>query len=84
MLNLKTSTETHDKLRRLLKNLEWLNGNLANVQADYAGKWIAIAEEKVVALGLTNAEIKKQIKERYPREETLLVSVPEGNVSRPI
>ena len=64
--------------------MEWLNSNLVNVQADYSGNWIAIAEGKVVAHGLAADEVKKQIEGKYPREEILLLSVPEGNISRPM
>ena len=84
MTILEASTETHEQLRRLLENWEWLNNNLAGVQVDYGRKWVAITGRKIVAQGLTAAEVKTQIEGKYPRSETLLLSVPEGEVSRPM
>jgi len=80
----KASSEMRDKLRKLLRNWDWLNSNLASIQANYGVKWIAIAEAKVVVAAQTVEEVKKQLEGKYPRPETLLVSVPEGEVSKSI
>jgi len=84
MPDLSINTETHDKLRRRLRNRDWLSRNLKEVQADYGEEWVAIVDEKVVAHGSTSAEVKKEVEGKYPIEEMLILRIPKETISRPI
>ena len=84
MLDLSRNTETHDKLRRRLRNRDWLSRNLKEVQASYGGEWVAIVDEKVVAHGLTSAAVKGEVEGKYPMEEMLILRIPKEAISRPI
>ncbi len=84
MLDLKATTEVHEKLRKLLRNRDWLSQNVKQVQADYGEKWVAIAEEKIIAHGLTSAEVQEQVKGKYPDEEMLVLRIPKEEISRPV
>ncbi len=84
MLDLKATTEIHEKLRKLLRNRDWLSQNIQQVQAEYGERWVAIVEEKVAAHGSTPAEVKAQVKGKYPHEETLILRIPKEEISRPI
>lgn|GEM_PF-2439930 len=82
MLDLKATTETQEKLRKLLQNRDWLNENIKKVQADYAEKWVAIAEGKVVATGPTADKVKEELAGKYSPEEVLEVQIPSGEIGR--
>ena len=84
MLDLSINTETHDKLRRRLRNRDWLSRNLKEVQDNYGEEWIAIVDEKVVAHGSTSAEVKREVEGKYPSEEMLILLIPKEAISRPI
>lgn len=84
MLDLSINTETHDKLRRRLRNRDWLSRNLKEVQDNYGEEWVAIVDEKVVAHGSTSAEVKREVEGKYPSEEMLILLIPKEAISRPI
>lgn len=84
MLDLKATTEVHERLRRLLKNRDWVNNNVRELQANYAEKWVAIVEEKVVAHGSTSDEVREQVKGKFPLEEMLILAFPKGELQKPI
>lgn len=84
MLDLSINTETHEQLRKRLKNREWLGRNLKEVQAKYEEQWVVIFDEQIVADGLTSDEVKGKIEGKYSREDVIILRVPKGEVSRPI
>ena len=84
MLDLSINTETHDKLRRRLRNRDWLSQNLKEVQASHGEEWVAIVDEKVVAHSSTAAEVKREVEGKYPIEEMLILRMPKEAISRPI
>ena len=84
MLDLSINTETHDKLRRRLRNRDWLSQNLKEVQASYGEQWVAVVDEKMVAHGSTSAEVKREVEGKYPIEEMLILRMPKEAVSRPM
>jgi len=84
MLDSSINNKVHEAVRKLLANRAWLSRNLKEIQADYAEKWIAIADEKIVASGATFDEVEKQVADKYPREEILILRIPAGDISRPI
>ena len=84
MIDLKKTTTTQKNLRKLLKNRDWLDKNLKQVQEQYAEKWIAIAGEKIQAHGDDPEEVKKDIKGDFSTLEALIFRVPTGEVSRPV
>lgn len=44
-------------------NLDWLSKNLENVRAEYGGRWVAIADERVVAAASDLSQLLSQISE---------------------
>jgi hypothetical protein len=81
---LRASKEMRDNLQKLCDNWQWLHNNLAAVQEKYAGKWVAITEARVVGAGSTPQDVKAGLAGSYRQEESLILYVPEGEVSRPI
>jgi hypothetical protein len=84
MLDMSINTETHEKLRKRMKNREWLGQNLKEVQAKYEEQWVAIIDEQIIADGLTSDEVKGKIEGKHPPEDVIILRVPKGEVSRPI
>lgn len=84
MIDFKKTTETQKNLIKLLKNRDWLDENLKKVQEEYAEKWVAIADEKVVAHGESPEETRSNIKGNYSTLELLFIRVPKGEISRPV
>ena len=84
MINLKETTMPQKNLLKRIKNRDWLENNLKEIQEKHAEKWIAIAEETVVAHGNEPGEVKENIKGRFPSAEVLLLRVPKGEISRPV
>ena len=62
MIDLKKTTATQKNLMKRMKNRDWLEDNLKEIQEKHAEKWVAIAGEKVVAHGNEPEEVKKNIK----------------------
>lgn len=57
----------------LSKNYEWY------VRTDlrkYAGKWVAIVDQKLVASGENAKKVYEEAKEKYPRKKPSLAKVP--------
>ena len=59
------------------KNYEfYINADLS----EYAGKWIAIVDGKVVASGDRADEVYRMVKEKYPDKIIAIDRVPEKNL----
>lgn len=43
----------------------------------YAGQWIAICENKMVAHGKDLREVFREVKKKYPSKKPLITKVPE-------
>ena len=84
MIDLKKTTATQKNLMKRMKNRDWLEDNLKEIQEKHAEKWVAIAGEKVVAHGNEPEEVKKNIKGDFPSMEVVLIKVPRGEISRPV
>jgi len=58
------------------KNYEfYINADLS----EYAGKWIAIVDGKVVASGDRADEVGREAERKYPNKKIALAKVPEGD-----
>ncbi|MBA2124483.1 hypothetical protein B9J78_06105 [bacterium Unc6] len=58
------------------KNFEWfLKADLTK----YAGKYVAIAEKKVVLSGMDPGKVYEKAKRKYPKKEVVLWKVPVGD-----
>lgn len=56
------------------KNYEfYINSNLN----EYAGKWIAIIDKKIVAIGERADDVINKVKTKHPAKKYLLSKVPE-------
>jgi len=84
MIDLKKTTATQKNLMKRMKNRDWLEDNLKEIQEKYAEKWVAIAGEKVVVHGNEPEEVKKNIKGDFSSMEVVLIKVPRGEISRPV
>lgn len=84
VINLKETTAPQKALLKRMKNRDWLENNLKEVQEKYADKWVAIVGEKIIAHGNDPEEVKGNIKGDFPRAEVVLVRVPTGEISRPV
>ena len=84
MINLKETTAPQKALLKRMKNRDWLENNLKEVQEKYADKWVAIVGEKVIAHGNDPGEVKGNIKGDFPSAEVVLIRVPKGEISRPV
>ena len=59
------------------KNYEfYINADLS----EYAGKWIAIVDGKVVASGDRADEVMREVEEKYPDKEITLAKVPTDDI----
>ncbi len=59
------------------KNYEfYINADLS----EYAGKWIAIVDGKVVASGDRADEVMKEAEDKYPNKEITLAKVPTDDI----
>ncbi|MFQ5914132.1 MAG: DUF5678 domain-containing protein [Nitrospinota bacterium] len=59
--------------------LDWLSANLEDLMTNYAGQWIAIIEDKVVAYSRDLADLMKKIRESGVRNP-LITQIPEGPI----
>lgn len=57
------------------KDFAWLTEHGAELIRDYAGKWIAVADGKVVGIGDTAPEAAQQAAEKVPEGEFILEHV---------
>ncbi|MFH0775310.1 MAG: DUF5678 domain-containing protein [bacterium] len=55
------------------RNYEWYIKTDTN---EYAGKWIAIVNQKIVVAGEDAKKVYQQAKENYPKEKPSLAKVP--------
>ena len=84
MIDLKKTTATQKNLMKRMKNRDWLEDNLKEIQEKHAEKLVAIAGEKVVAHGNEPDEVKKNIRGDFSSMEVVLIKVPKGEISRPV
>ena len=59
------------------KNYEWYIG--ADTQK-YAGKWIAIVDQKVVASGNDAEKVYREAEQKYPGAELSIAKIPDKQV----
>jgi hypothetical protein len=57
------------------KDFAWLTEHGAELIREYAGKWIAVAEGKVVGIGDTAPEAARRAAEKVPAGEFILEHV---------
>lgn len=65
------------KTATLSKNYEWY------LEADtrrYAGRWIAIVDQKVVSSGDDAEKVYKDAKKRYPKKKLSIAKVPSNEI----
>ena len=67
---------------RMLENREWLDDNIADVQRDYANKWVAVLDRQICASADQYPEVLEAIGDRL--EEAVFLRVPGGEIARPI
>ena len=76
MIDLSITTEEQRQRARLLENREWFDMNLEKIKSEYAGKVIAVYNQRIVASGNTADEVNRAIEGKYPAREVLKILVP--------
>jgi len=61
----------------MTKNQKWIVKHFEELVDQYGGKYIAVANEKVVAVGESPAEVKRKAKSLYPEEKVSVMHVPQ-------
>ncbi len=59
----------------------WLASHFKEISKKFAGKYIAIANERVIASGLTSTEVIKIAHEKEPSKRPVLMKVPTKGIS---
>lgn len=47
---------------------------------DYVGKWIAVVEDEIVAVGERGSQVYRESRKRYPDKIPLVMKVPEDRI----
>jgi hypothetical protein len=63
-------------MQNLISNFEALSEEDLSL---FAGQWIAVLNEEIVAHNNSFKEVYKYVKENYPRERPLIGKLPEAN-----
>jgi hypothetical protein len=53
-----------DTLESALKNRQWIESRLGDLGKNYSGKYIAVANQQVVAVGASIGEVKRVLRSR--------------------
>ena len=61
------------------KAFRWYVSNPEKLR-EYAGKHVAIVDDKVVGVGVSAKEAYEKAKRRFPKESPLLVYMPTGEI----
>lgn len=57
----------------LTKSIQWLYGNYKILQEKYSGKYVAIFEEQVIAIGESVEEVDSKVKLILPKDKEFLI-----------
>ncbi|MDI6735879.1 MAG: response regulator [bacterium] len=58
-------------------DFKWLLKNMPELQEKFAGNWIAVVNEKVVASGKMASMVYEKLQDKYPQVEPFIYAVPE-------
>lgn len=67
---------TKEEKKRINQDFQWLARNMVKLQKKYAGRWVAIVNQKIVGIGKSAVEVYKKAKKSFPQNEPLLDVVP--------
>ena len=84
MIDFMKETKDQKLLADLLRNRDWLNKNLRELQNKYSEKWLAIADEKIVSHGEDPEGVKKEVEKLRSERGVLIIRIPKGEISKPI
>jgi len=54
--------------------IQWFHNNFGNLEEKYAGKYIGIEKDKVIAVGDSVAEVYAKLKLLNPKDEDVLIT----------
>lgn len=60
------------------EDLKWWNKNCSELQEKYPGKWIAILNKKVVAIGSDSSDLIEEVKKKYGETPFVTFCRPKG------
>lgn len=76
--------EPKEALRLMIRNREWLDSNILEVQKEYAGKWIGVAGQKVASAALKPEQVVEELVNQDQRDEAVILLVSAGQFAQPI
>jgi len=62
------------------RDLQWWNEHCSKLQEEYPGKWIAILDQKVVAVGDDSSDLIEGVKSRFGRMPFVVYCRPKGYI----
>ncbi len=57
----------------LVKTIQWLHANYTQIQEKYAGKYVAIYDEEIIAIGDSFDEVNSKAKLIVPKQKGFLI-----------
>lgn len=75
MMDLEPTKEQRERAV-LLENRQWLDANFKRIQQEYAGRYVAVHGQSVVAASDTPEGILAAIKDKYPPGEVCTMLIP--------
>jgi len=75
-------TPEQEQRQRLLENRAWLDENFTAVQKEYADRWVAILDRKVVSHSKEVEVIKRSIEGK--EGEAVVIRIPSGTIPTPM
>lgn len=60
----------------MTKDEKWIHDHFSDLVEKYAGKYIAVVEDKLVAVGDSAKEVKEIGKRKYPKAILSILNVP--------
>jgi DNA-binding NtrC family response regulator len=70
----------HPQLGKPNPDAQWVKANLKPLQEDYAGHTIAVLDGKVIAVGETHSEVRKQLESEFLLVTPYIFIVPESEM----
>ena len=62
------------------RDLQWWNENCSKLQEEYSGKWIAILDQKVVAVGDDSSDLIEGVESKFRRAPFVVYCRPKGYI----
>jgi len=58
------------------KDREWIRTHLEELVKEYAGNYVAVLDEKVIAMDKSGVSVREQAKRKYPDKRPSVLRIP--------